>query len=124
MRIGRSALIVIGCLYTLGCGRGSRAHASSRDAGGEGAMGVTAAEPSNAEGGHAPDTMTKVACTPDAQFPGVFDVPEGSAAAEVELRAGVRELLVVSDSGHKGAAIARVIPSGPVRALTLPLDAK
>ena len=49
-------------------------------------------------------------------------MPEASAAAEVELRPGVRELLVVADSGHDGAAIARAIPSGAIRTLRLPLD--
>lgn len=62
------------------------------------------------------------ACKADATFPGTFPVAEASAAAEVALRAGVRELLVVSDSGRSGAAMAIEIPSGAQRALTFPLD--
>jgi len=49
-------------------------------------------------------------------------VPEASAAAEVVLSPGVRELLVLSDSGNHGAAMAWRIPSGGQRSLTLPLD--
>lgn len=62
------------------------------------------------------------ACTADATFPQTLPVPEASAATEVALRAGVRELLVVSDSGRNGAALAIEIPSGAQRSLTLPLD--
>jgi hypothetical protein len=40
----------------------------------------------------------------------------------VELRPGVRELLVVSDSDQKGAALAYALPEGPARRLALPLD--
>jgi hypothetical protein len=64
----------------------------------------------------------RIECTPDPTFPGAFDLPEASSAAEVELRPGVREMLVVADSGHRGQAIAYTLPSGPVRALTLPVD--
>jgi hypothetical protein len=49
-------------------------------------------------------------------------VPEASAAAEVELRSGVREMLVVGDSGRHGAAMAWSREGG-FRPLTLPLDA-
>ena len=66
---------------------------------------------------------SQVNCTPDASFPASFALPEASAAAEVELTPGVREILVVSDSGNHGAALAWRLPSGPVRSLTLPLDA-
>jgi hypothetical protein len=62
-------------------------------------------------------------CKADAMFPGTLPVPEASSAAEVELRAGVREILVVGDSGRAGAALAIEIVSGAQRALTLPLDA-
>jgi hypothetical protein len=63
------------------------------------------------------------ACSADPSFPGLISVPEASAAAEVELKPGVRELLVVSDSGRGGAALAFVLPgAGTSRALTLPLD--
>lgn len=63
------------------------------------------------------------ACVADPGFPGVISLPEASAAAEVELRPGVRELLVVSDSGRGGAALAFGLPgTGASRALTLPLD--
>ena len=62
------------------------------------------------------------ACTVDPGFSGVFPVAEASAATEVELTPGTRELLVVSDSGQNGAAIAWTPPYGPSRALVLPLD--
>jgi hypothetical protein len=48
-------------------------------------------------------------------------VPEASAAAEVELSAGVREILVIGDSGRHGAAMAWSQGHG-TRPLTLPLD--
>jgi hypothetical protein len=68
------------------------------------------------------DAATAGLCTADPAFPGTLPVAEASAAAEVELVPGVRELLVVSDSGRKGAAIAWRLPDGPIRNLTLPLD--
>jgi hypothetical protein len=61
-------------------------------------------------------------CVPDPSFPAVLDVPEASAAAEVELRRGTRELLVVADSENHGAALAYALPDGPARPVTLPLD--
>src|SRR5438067_2303630 len=62
------------------------------------------------------------ACAPDPAFPTTFEVPEASAATEVQLRPGVRELLVVSDSGEHGAALAYALPEGPPRRVRLPLD--
>ncbi len=61
-------------------------------------------------------------CTRDPAFPSTVSVAEASAAAEVELTPGVRELLVVSDSGRKGAALLWRLPAGPSRSITLPLD--
>jgi hypothetical protein len=61
-------------------------------------------------------------CVNDTAFPSLLGVPEASAAAEVELLPGVRELLVVSDSGRGGVARLIAIPSGTQRAITLPLD--
>jgi hypothetical protein len=63
-------------------------------------------------------------CTLDPSFPSVLAVPEASAAAEVTLLPGVRELLVISDSENHGKALAYALPSGPARPLTLPLDPK
>jgi hypothetical protein len=82
---------------------------------------ATASHPPRARASTHGATST-VKCTVDEAFPGRLPVPEASAAAEVELKRGARELLVVSDSGNHGAALAWSIPSGPVRALTLPLD--
>jgi len=48
-------------------------------------------------------------------------VPEASGAAEVELRRGTKEILVVSDSGRHGAAMAWSA-SGGTRALALAVD--
>lgn len=63
------------------------------------------------------------ACQTDAVFPTVLSVPEASAAAEVELKPGVRELLVVSDSGRGGVALLLALPhGGSTRSITLPLD--
>jgi hypothetical protein len=62
-------------------------------------------------------------CTTDLHFPSPLKIPEASIAAEVELTPGVREMLVVSDSGNNGAAVLWKIPEGPVRNIHLPLDA-
>jgi hypothetical protein len=104
---GRVALLLalIGAA-TPGCDR--HATAGPRDSGG-------ASAPSSA-------ASSGVSCTRDPAFPVTFSVPEASAAAEVELTPGVRELLVVSDSGRRGAAILWRLPSGPSRPLALPLD--
>ena len=67
-------------------------------------------------------TAVALSSPPDPAFPSPWDVPEASAAAEVVLSPGVRELLVLSDSGNHGAAMAWRIPSGGQRSLTLPLD--
>lgn len=79
--------------------------------------------PTDASADGAADAASALACAPDTMFPGTLPVPEASAATEVALRAGVRELLVVGDSGRGGAALAIEIPSGAQRSLTLPLDA-
>jgi hypothetical protein len=71
-----------------------------------------------------PSSAAVPACSLDATFSGVFAVPEASAATEVELTPGVRELLVISDSGQNGAALALTFPDGPSRELRLPLDRK
>src|SRR4051812_26412226 len=98
------------------CGRPSAA-STATDAG---APSRTAPPP--AATASAKETASGVACTPDEAFPATFEVPEASAASEVELRPGVRELLVVSDSGEHGAALAYALPDGPPRRLRLPLD--
>ena len=69
----------------------------------------------------APASAPAVRCTRDDTFPSPWKVPEASAAAEVELRPGVREILVIGDSGRNGAAMAWSRPGG-TRALVLPLD--
>lgn len=63
------------------------------------------------------------ACEDDTSFPSTIALPEASAATEVELTAGVRELLVVSDSGNAGVALLYPLPNGAPRSITLPLDA-
>jgi hypothetical protein len=75
-----------------------------------------------AESGQSVDGAVSIHCKTDPSFPSPLDVPEASSATEVELRKGTRELLVVSDSDRKGAALAYALPSGPARKLTLPLD--
>jgi hypothetical protein len=64
-----------------------------------------------------------VRCVRDDAFPSPWALPEASAAAEVELRPGSREILVVGDSGRHGAAMAWSRASG-TRPLVLPLDDK
>jgi hypothetical protein len=64
-----------------------------------------------------------VTCKADDTFPSPWNLPEASAAAEVELRPGVREILAIADSGRKGAAMAWS-RAGGTRALVLPLDDK
>jgi hypothetical protein len=64
-----------------------------------------------------------VKCTRDDTFPSPWKLPEASAAAEVELRPGVREILVIGDSDRKGAAMAWS-RAGGTRPLVLPLDDK
>jgi hypothetical protein len=63
-----------------------------------------------------------VKCARDESFPTLWHVSEASAAAEVELSPGARELLVVSDSGNHGEAMLWGIPRGPFRPIRLPLD--
>ncbi len=60
-------------------------------------------------------------CKADASFPSPWNVPEASGAAEVELRRGTKEILVISDSGRHGAAMAWSAAGG-TRALTLAVD--
>ena len=69
-----------------------------------------------------PSSAPFPACSLDAAFSGVFAVPEASAATETELTPGLRELLVISDSGQEGLALAVTLPDGPARELRLPLD--
>lgn len=64
---------------------------------------------------------SKIVCKHDESFPSPWDVPEASGAAEVELRRGTKEILVLSDSGRHGAAMAWSA-SGGTRGLTLPVD--
>ncbi len=65
-----------------------------------------------------------VTCSAVTSFPAILLTPEASSAAEVELTSGVRELIVVSDSGNGGKALLIGIPGGATRSLTLPLDDK
>lgn len=106
------AVVALG-LLAAACGR--RATAASREGGAAAAS--TLAGSAGPRAGEAP-----IACTTDAKFPVMLGVPEASAAAEVELTPGVREILVVSDSGRNGAALLWQVPAGPTRAITLPLD--
>src|SRR5271170_7215092 len=76
--------------------------------------------PSSASG--ALDGAASIHCESDPTFPTLLDLPEASAAAEVEIRPGVRELIVVADSDRRGAALAYALPDGPARKLTLPID--
>ena len=66
-------------------------------------------------------SRSPVKCIRDETFPSLWKVPEASGAAEVELQPGLREILVVSDSGRNGAAMAWS-KAGGTRPLVLPLD--
>ncbi|HEX8795560.1 MAG TPA: hypothetical protein VF765_31640 [Polyangiaceae bacterium] len=63
----------------------------------------------------------KIVCKNDPSFPSPWNVPEASGAAEVELRRGAKEILVISDSGRHGAAMVWSAAGG-MRALTLAVD--
>jgi hypothetical protein len=71
----------------------------------------------------APLPAPSVHCVRDTTFPSPWKLPEASGAAEVELRHGVREILVMGDSGRNGAAMAWS-KAGGTRPLVLPLDDK
>jgi len=62
------------------------------------------------------------ACAADPSFPSTINLAEASAAAEVELTTGTRDLLVVTDSGNGGSALLVPLPTGTPRTITLPLD--
>ncbi len=83
--------------------------------------------PATSQEARAAEPRARARCTPDASFRASWPIPEASAAAEVELVPGRRELLVVSDSGNKGIVLAIPLgqsarPSEP-RRFSLPLDA-
>jgi hypothetical protein len=67
-----------------------------------------------------------VQCTADSKFPSQLSLPEASAAAEVELLPGKRELAVVADSGNDGRLALLPLGAAPgtePRFLNLTLDA-
>jgi hypothetical protein len=112
----------------LGCDRGVRTGASTTTSATTATPAPTVPYPADPLPTAAPSAAAAIATSPvkclaDAGFPGSFAIPEASGAAEVELTAGVREMLVISDSGHDGAVLLWKIPAGPPRFLKLPLDA-
>lgn len=115
-RLARATVLVV---TVLDCDRATRVGPSTS------ATTATTASAAPVEAPPSPAAMTtsSVSCAADPIFPGSFAIPEASGAAEVELTAGVREMLVISDSGHAGAVLLWKIPSGPARFLTLSLDA-
>jgi hypothetical protein len=115
-RVNFRALVLLGAAVALAaCGRNAPSPAAST-------TGTSSPSPiSSVSIARGPSTAA-LHCTTDLHFPSPLKVPEASIAAEVELRAGVREMLVVSDSGNSGAAILWKIPDGPVRNINLPLD--
>jgi hypothetical protein len=112
--LAAALVVIVGTSAACGCERSSLA-ASPLPAGSARAAELsTAASDAN----RSPGPL----CVRDETFPSPWRVPEASAAAEVELRPGLREILVVGDSGRHGAAMAWS-RSGGMRPLTLPLDA-
>jgi hypothetical protein len=108
---------------TPGCDRHDGGHATGRAAPLQSAAEFApAAPPAPSSNSDASEGAASIHCESDPRFPTLLDVPEASAAAEVEIRKGVRELLVVADSDRRGAALAYALPDGPARKLTLPLD--
>lgn len=108
--VAASALAVLGLA---GCRRGAKPRPPAAEEG----------QARSAEASGPP--LARVRCQPDPAFRSSWPIPEASAATEVELVPGRRELLVVSDSGNKGLVLA--IPLGEAgprepRRLTLPLD--
>jgi hypothetical protein len=93
------------------------------------ALGLTSVQPpatvaaplTPASSAPAPPALSGLRCVRDTTFPSPWQTPEASAAAQVELRPGVREILVIGDSGNHGAAMAWSARSG-MRSLILPLD--
>lgn len=91
------------------------------------AMGLTSVQPPATvaapltPASSAPPTLPGLRCVRDATFPSPWQMPEASAAAQVELRRGLREILVIGDSGNRGAAMAWSARAG-TRSLVLPLD--
>lgn len=99
---------------------------SPRD-GGRDAAGPSDASTTDAEAADAADAALvdagPFACENDATYPATVALPEASAATEVELTPGVREMLIVSDSGNAGAALSLPIAGGVARSFSLALDA-
>ncbi len=105
----------------LGCDRGARTGATTTSGS---ALTPTPTVPYPAEPlptAPPPIAASTVKCAADPGFPGSFAIPEASGAAEVELTPGVREMLVIADSGHDGAVMLWKIPAGPPRFLKLAL---
>lgn len=116
--LGATLLLV----SVLGCDRGARTGASTSTS----TLTPTPTVPYPAEPlptAPPPIAASVVKCAADPGFPASFAIPEASGAAEVELTPGVREMLVISDSGHDGAVLLWKIPAGPSRFLKLALDA-
>ena len=72
----------------------------------------------------APDHPTAgVRCTLDPGYPGMWKLPEASAAVEIEPHPGERAIVAFADSGNHGAAmIWPISPPGALRELHLELD--
>jgi hypothetical protein len=111
-----SRLVAFALLACVACGRAAPTPAPTPTAN------ATAAATQSASGNAHAIAKAALTCTPDVHFPSPLKLPEASIAAEVELTPGVREMLVISDSGNNGAAVLWKIPNGPVRNITLPLD--
>lgn len=69
-----------------------------------------------------PTGRTPPVCEPDGTFPTTLPIAEASAAAEVAVTDGKRELFVIGDSGHNGQGLFVDLTSRATRAFRLPLD--
>jgi hypothetical protein len=116
-RVNFRALALLSFGLLAGCDR--HAHTAAANAA---ASSSAAAAQSASVAAHVAMPKAALACTPDVHFPSPLKIAEASIAAEVELTAGVREMIVIGDSGNNGASLLWKIPNGPVRFIRLPLD--
>jgi hypothetical protein len=124
LAVAVAVAVAVAQVYGLGLS-GCNASGSRNGARADAGRAAAEEEPLTAASAVAPPRSFGVACAEDRGFPSRLELPEASAAAEVELVPGVREMLVVSDSGHAGRALAwRIAPPADdrLRRLDLPLD--
>lgn len=86
-------------------------------------MKASTVAPASSSGPPARPPRAPVTCVIDSRYPGMWNLSEASATVEIEPRPGERAILALADSGNHGEAMIWPLPAGPLRALTLELDA-